>query len=252
MEDSLNRDYINISNRTFTPTVYNEEDPSIFSYKPGSAFWLSLPLESDDNYYSEWDREYRDTFKSDESGNLHATVVRFKPTTYFLSPGADKTLLEGFKEFTQGKDLTPDQRRKLLVELVRTHLNKPEVESVICQIDLLEDLVALEEIFGGYKLGNEYPDEVYQNLAANFKRGIRQNFSGLEVTAYALGMDKDMPGEGINETQAFWNAIDEKYEETIDYFDMHSVAVFDTSCLDVVKEIVYPQEEEKKQEVEGR
>ena len=33
-----------------------------------------------------------------------------------------------------------------------------------------------------------------------------------------------------------------KYKETIDYFDMPSAVIFDTSCLDIIQEIVYPQE----------
>lgn len=246
MEDSLNRNYINISDRPFTHKVYNDDDKPIFSYKPTSGFWLSLES-SEKGYYSEWDSEYRGTFQTDSNGNLHATVVRFKPTTYVMSPDNDKTLLEGFNEFISGKELSAEQKRRLLLELVRKHKNMPDIENIICQIDLAEDVVALEEIFGGYRLGNEYPDEVYENLALNVKRGIRESFSGLEVTAYALGIDKSLPSEGIQETQIYWSSIDPKYNETIEYFDMHSVAVFDTSCLDIVRQVVYPQETKEKE-----
>lgn len=242
MEDSLNRNYINISNKKFKPAVYNEPDSPVFSYKPTTGFWLSLESKNK-KYYSQWDEEYRDTLIPDENNNLHATVVRFKPSTYFLSPSQDKTILEGFKKFTDSKKLNIEQKRKLLVELIRTHLDKPEVENVICQIDILEDLMALEEVFGGYTHGEEYPDEVYKNLRMNVKNGVRQAFSGIEVTGFALGLDEDIPEEGIDETQAYWNFMNPKYDETIGYFEMPSVAVFDTSCLDVVKEIVYPKGE---------
>ncbi len=241
MEDNLNRKYVNISNREFSPEVYNTEDNDYFSYKPSSGFWLSLESNKD-GYYSEWDMEYRDVMDPDDDGNLHATVVSLKPSTYTLSPSIDKTLLEGFYKFTANKQLSVEQKRKLLVELVRTHTNRTDIENVICQIDLLEDIMAIEEIFGGYVLGNSYSDEVYKNLAMNVKKGIRESFSGLEVTAYALGLDESCPGESIADTQIYWSSIDPKYDETIDYFDMPSAVIFDTSCLDVIKQIVYPQQ----------
>lgn len=245
MEDSLNKNYINISNRKFTPTVYNDEDSNCFSYKPTSGFWLSLESK-EKGYYSEWDQEYRESMEADSNGNLHATVVRFKPTTYIMSPSADKTILEGYNDFVSNKNLTPDQKRKLLVELVRTHNNIPDIENIICQIDLMEDLTAIEAVFGGYKIGNEYPDETYENLALKIKKGIRESFSGLEITAFALGMDETLPSESIADTQMYWSTIDPKYEETIDYFDIPSAVIFDTSCLEVIKEIVYPQETKTK------
>lgn len=245
MEDSVGRNYINISCRPFNHKVYNEKEVPTFSYKPTSGFWLSLES-AEEGYYSEWDSEYRDVMATDSDGNLHATVVKFKPSTYVMSPEADKTLLEGFNQFVKGKKLTSEQKRKLLVELVRKRKGRTDIENVICQIDLAEDVMALEEIFGGFKLGNEHPDEVYENLAVNVKQGIKDCFSGLEVTAYALGKDKNVPGEGIDDIQIYWSFLDPKYNETIEYFDMHSVAIFDTSCLDVVKQIVYPQETKEK------
>lgn len=241
MEDSLNRNYVNISNRKFTSEVYNEEDNAYFSYKPSSGFWLSLEVK-EKNYYSQWDREYREELEPDDEGNLHATIVKFKPTTYIMSPSVDKTILEGFSNFIFNRNLTPDQKRKLLVELVRTHKNRSDIENIICQIDLLDDLATIEEIFGGYKIGNEYPDETYDNLALNVKKAIRESFAGLEITAFALGMDEDLSGESIVDTQIYWSAIDPKYEETLEYFDMPSAVIFDTSCLDFIKEVTYPQE----------
>lgn len=251
MEDSLNRKYINISNKPFSHKVYNDEDQRMFSYKPTSGFWLSLES-SDDEYYSEWDEEYRETFQPDDNGNLHATVVKFKPTTYVMSPAQDKTILEGFNNFIAGKNLSPDQKRKLLVELLKRRTNRQDIENVICQIDLLEDISAIEEIFGGYKFGEEHEDSVYENLADNVKKGIRESFAGFEVTGFALGVDDECAGESISDTQAYWSFVDPQYQETIDYFEIPSVAVFDTSCLDVVKEIVYPQAGKEKEEQDDR
>lgn len=242
MEDNQNRKYINISKRPYTPAVYNEKDNNdYFSYKPASGFWLSLEAK-EKGYYSEWDMEFRETLQADDDGNLHATIVKLKPTTYTLSPDADRTLLEGFNSFVSSKKLSIEQKRKLLVELVRSHTNREDIENVICQIDLIEDIRALEEIFGGYKFGNSYPDEVYENLASNVKKGIRESFSGLEVTAYALGMDEEFPYNSVIEAQTYMSMVDPKYKETIDYFDMPSAVIFDTSCLDIIQEIVYPQE----------
>lgn len=243
MEDSLNKRYVNISERKFTHAVYNNEDSKTFSYKPtGGAFWLSLESK-EGKCYSEWDEMYAETFQADEKGNLHATTVKFKPTTYIFSPEIDKTILEGFNNFISSKkDLTPDQKRKLLVELVRQRTGNNDIEHVICQIDMPGDMRALEEIFGGYKLGNSHPDEVYDNLSLNVQKGIRESFSGLEVTAAALGLDDNFPEEGVDELQAYWSTIDSKYHETIDFFDMASVAIFDTSCLDIVSEKEYSKQ----------
>lgn len=101
--------------------------------------------------------EFRETLQADDDGNLHATIVKLKPTTYTLSPDAERTLLEGFNSFVSSKKISTEQKRKLLVELVRSHTNREDIENVICQIDLIEDIHALEEIFGGYKFGNSYP-----------------------------------------------------------------------------------------------
>ena len=99
MEDNRNRKYINISKRPYTPAVYNEKDNNdYFSYKPASGFWLSLEAK-EKGYYSEWDMEFRETLQADDDGNLHATIVKLKPTTYTLSPDAERTLLEGFNSF---------------------------------------------------------------------------------------------------------------------------------------------------------
>lgn len=239
MEDSLNKKYVNISDKPFRPSVYNVEEKDMFSYKPSSGLWLSLETD-EEGYYSEWDKEYRETIKTDCNGNLHATTVKFKPTTYIMSPDADKTILEGFSKFVSTKQLSPEQKRKLLVELVRTHTDRKDVENVICQIDLLADISALEEIFANYKLGNSYPDEFYKTLATNVKKGIRESFSGLEVTAYALGLDESSYDECISDVQAFyWPTIDPKYSQTIEYFEIPSAVIFDTSCLDIEKEVVY-------------
>lgn len=239
MEESLNRNYVNISNKPFVHHVYNTPDEKRFSYKPTSAFWLSLESDKEE-YHSEWDRKYGEFLKTDEDGNLYATTVKFKPTTYIMSPAIDETILEGFKNFTEGKNLTPEQRRKLLVELVKSHTNNPDIENVICQIDLEEDISVMEKIFCGFKLGEEHPDAVYENLASNMKKAFRQNFAGVEVTAFALGLDKNCPGEGIDDIQIYWSSLDPKYEENIGDFEIPSVAIFDTSCLDIVKELIYP------------
>lgn len=108
--------------------------------------------------------------------------------------------------------------------------------------------MVLEEIFGGFKFGQEHPDSVYENLARNVRNGIRESFAGLEVTGYALGTADVSFDEAIPEVQAYWNSEDPKYKETIEYFDMHSVVVFDTDCLEVEQEIIYPQEEQEKEE----
>lgn len=241
MEDSLNRNYVNISDRPFENKVYNDPDKNYFSYKPTNALWLSLESKKD-GCFSKWDEEYG---VFDEGKNRYANVVKFKPTTFIFSPSIDETLLEGFQNFCEKKDLTPNQKRQMFRDLVASRKNMSEIENVVCQIDVLEDLTTLERIFGNYQFGKEHPDSVYQNLAPNVKKGMRECFSGIEVTGYALGLDGECCEEGIDDVQAYWSSQDPKYDEYIGYFEIPSVAIFDTSCLDVVKIIDIPKEKEK-------
>jgi hypothetical protein len=251
MEESLNKKYVNISNRKFENKIYNEEGNNIFSYKPNNAFWLSL-VSDKNGFYSEWDEEYRSAYENntDENGNLHATTFSLKPNTYIMSPSNDSVILEGFNNFVKGKNLTPDQKRKLLVELVKKQTNNSDIEHIICQIDLVEDLTTMEKIFCGYECGNTYPSEVYDNLALNIKKAFRENFSGVEVTGFALGLDELSYGDGIDDAQIYMSSKDPNYNETIGYWEIPSLAVFDTSCLDLIKEVEFPAKDSKNKEYE--
>ena len=243
MEDSSNRNYVNISNRKFSHTQYDTQDENFFSYKPTStAFWVSL--ESDDpQYHSEWEEEYDETFVPDKNGNLYATTVRLKPTTYVMNPGNDKDILESFNSLVKKKELegiklSNSQKRELLVDFVNK-LNHTNYENVICQIDLIEDISAMEKIFGDFEFGKEYPTEVYDSLAMKIKNAFRQNFSGVEVTGFALGLEDYQDDDGLEELLVIRSVKDNNYHETIDYFEIHSMAIFDTSCVDIVREVEY-------------
>lgn len=243
MEDSYNRKYVNISNKPFEHRVYNKEEEPYYQYKPLDAFWLSLESENPE-FLSQWDEEYGSVYQPDKNGNLHATTVKLKSTTYVLSPEQDKTLLEGFNNFvknkeSEGQKLTNDQRRKLLAELVKKREGR-NIEHVICQIDTLEDVDAVEEIFGDYKFGEENSKEKLENLVVNVKNGFKKNFSGLEVTGYALDSDCVVPHVAAEDELAYRRNITFGYAGGFDYFDMHSMAIFDTSCLDIVKQIEFP------------
>lgn len=243
MEESLNKTYVNVSNRKFEHRVYNDYDENIWSYKPSSGFWVSLESK-DPEYYSDWEREYRGTFLPDENGNVHINYVKMKPSTYIFSPERDKDILEEYMQGIKDKTLLIDQKRKALVDLISKRKGLKNIEHAICQIDTIEDLMILEKVFGNFVIGGKYPQTVYDNLGLNVKKGIRESFSGLEVTAYALGMDEVCPGEGIQDVQMEWSVRDPKYDETIDYFDIPSAVFFDTRCLEYVKEIVYPTDSE--------
>lgn len=245
MEESHNRNYVNISNRPFEHRVYEKEEKVYFSYKPIDAFWLSLESKKP-GFQSEWDEEYGEIYKPDENGNLYATTVKLKPTTYVMNPEQDKTLLEGFFAFVKdkeknGKLLTNMQRRQLLVEMVKKHKGM-QYDYVVCQIDLLEDIDAIEEIFGGYKYNEENSDEIYEKLELNVINAFKKNFSGVEVTGYALGLEDDLAYVSVQEELQIRQAQNPKYKGTLDYFEIHSMAVFDTKCLDVIREIEYPHQ----------
>ena len=246
MEESHNRNYVNISDRAFEHRVYDKEEEAYFSYKPVEAFWVSLESKNPE-FKSEWDEEYGTVYQPDKNGKLYATTVKLKPTTYVLSPETHKTLLEGFYNFvknkeSEGQKLTNAQRRQLLVELVKKNEGK-NVEHVICQIDTLEDVDTIEEIFGNYKYGEETSKETLDNLIVNVKNGIKQNFSGLEVTGYALDSDCVVPHISAEEELNFRRLTTFGYMGGLGYFDMHSMAIFDTSCLDIVRLIEYTPDE---------
>ena len=242
------RKFINVSNRKFEPTKYVPKQNLRLGYKPKSAFWCSI--ESDEEgYYSEWDAEYGEVLQTDENGNLHITITELKPNVYELSPATDKTLLEGFQNFVKNSPtpLTTEQKRKLLTELIRSKKNFPDVEYVICQIQNPSDLSTIEEIFGGYRFGEENADSVYENLGDNVVKGFMENFSAVEVTAEALDVGPNGTYmDGINQRARYQHSIDPKYDAFLGGWEMHSIAVFDTDCLNILEEIIVNAEERSK------
>lgn len=238
MENSFGRKYVNISNRKFERKKYEYNKNSGIGYKPGNAFWCSLES-SDPNYYSEWDLEYGEILNTDDNGYLYATSVKLSDDTYVLNPDGDELILEAFQNFikTSNKELSAEQRRKLLVEIIKSRENLENIKYVICQIDLPEDLDQIERIFGGYEFGKENPDCVYENLQENVKKAFTENFSGVEVTGCALGLTKMSCYMGnIFESARYKKMNDSKYDVFLGEWEMHSLAIFDTDCIDVVEE----------------
>lgn len=210
-------------------------------YKPGSAFWCSLES-TEDGFYSAWDELYGDVTEPNEDGKLYASTVEIKPTTYVFNPTEDEVLLEGFYKFVSSSDkkLTALEKRKLFLELLKSKKNMPEIEHVICQIDLPQDIEVIERIFAGYISGQDNPDEVYENMLENVRGAFVENFAGVEVTDYALGNDEISEFEGnVYFFEGMKKRQDSKYSGDFGFWEVHSLAIFDTNCLELidVKEI---------------
>lgn len=246
MEDSSKTKYINISNRKFEPTKYSATGSDRMGYKPTKAFWCSLEAE-DGEYLSAWDEEYGDILDTDENGNMYATTVVLKPNVYILNPNSEDTvLLEGFFSFMKEKDkkLTQEQKRRMLVELVKKRNKLPNIEYVICQINNPGDLNCIEKIFGGCNLEESDPDSVYENLGNNVVGAFYDYFSGIEMTSKALDLDSHPEfADGIYQEADFKKMIEPRYNNFLGAWEMHSIAFFDTDCFDVIEEKCINQDE---------
>lgn len=246
MAENTKTKYINISNRKFKPTKYSATGKDRLGYKPTKAYWCSLEAE-DDEFLSAWDEEYGETFDTDENGNIYATTVVLKPSVYVLNPNSDDTvLLEGFFSYMNlnGKSMTQEQKRRMLVELVKTRKKLPNVEYVICQIDNPGDLNCIEKIFGGCNLSESDPDSVYENLGDNVVGAFYDYFSGVEMTNKALDLDTHPEfADGIYQEADYKKMIEPRYNNFLGAWEMHSIAFFDTDCFDVIEEKCVNQHE---------
>lgn len=241
-ENSHGRRYINLSNKRFDNRIY-EETRSGMGYKPMSAFWCSLES-LDNDYYSAWDEMYGEIIDPDENGLIYATTVEINSNTYVLNPASDEVLLEGFQKFISKSErkLTAVEKRKLMVELIKTKKNMPNIEHVICQIDLPQDIDVIEKVFANYNSDGQNSEEVYENLLENVRGAFVENFSGVEVTDYALGNDDISEFEGnVYYFEGMKKRKDPKYTGDFGFWEMHSLAIFDTNCLDIINEIEIDQ-----------
>lgn len=243
-EESHGRKYVNLSDRPFSHKIYDETRSGL-GYKPKSAFWCSLESNNDE-FVSTWDELYGEVTEPDEKGNLYVTTVEIKPTTYVFNPTEDEVLLEGFQNFVEnhkGK-LTAPEKRKLFLELLKKKQNNPDIEHVICQIDLPQDIEVIERIFAGYDPDKYNPDEVYENMMDNVRGAFVEVFSGVEVTDYALGNDEISEFEGnVYFFEGMKRRNDPKYSADFGFWEVHSLAIFDTNCLDIIDERVINQNE---------
>ena len=254
-EESHGRRYVNLSTTPFVNRIY-DETKSDLGYKPKSAFWCSLES-TEDGYYSVWDELYGEVTEPNEEGKLYASTVEIKPSTYIFNPTEDEVLLEGFQNFilNSGKNLNATEKRKLFLELLRSKKNMPNIEYVICQIDLPQDIDVIERIFAGYEVGKHYSDEVYENMLDNVRGAFIECFSGVEVTDYALGNDEISEFEGnVYYFEGMKKRQDPKYSGDFGFWEVHSLAIFDTNCLELVnvKEIDQIGRTKEYDEDEGR
>lgn len=255
MEDNSNRIFVNLSSKKFEPRKYNRTSPKAYSYKPDTGFWGSIKSEGS-NYFSEWHEEYGLDFGSSrkENEDVHITYFKINPEkTYTLSPAHDEVILQGFQNFLESHPtLSVEEKRRLLVELIKSKKDLPNIEHVICQIDFDMDLAVFERIFGGFSHTGDEEPEVFENLGHNVRRAFVENFSGVEVTGYALNSENGI-GEDLLSYQFYTHQEFPNYTPQIGFWDMHSIAIFDTDAIDITEEKVIPSEEVDRveNEIEG-
>lgn len=227
-----NKVFVNISTREFEESTYDETRRDAFSYKPDTGFWGAI--KKDNGYFSEWDREYG--LSSNRRGNetLYVTSFFINPEkVYTLRPSQDELILEGYYNTLKSRatQLTTAQKRRLLVEYLKDKKGLPDIEHVICQIDDGNDLMAIERIFGGFsRTSDDVPDEVFEDLGYNVRRAFVENFSGVEVTEDAIDENNFLGIITLGEDtmEGF-----PKYQDQVGFWDVPSIAVFDTSAIEV-------------------
>lgn len=237
MEDSSNKEFINISNRKFVNKEYMNSEYNGLGWKPKDAFWCSLKS-SKPGFLSEYDYQYG--MDDNSEGILYATTVKLKKDTAVINPSNCLNLLKSFNVFVDDKNdigLSDREKRLLFLEFIKDKMNiSINVKHLICQIDLIEDVNALEEAFANYVYGKKNSDEVYDNLEYKVRKGLRQCFSGVEVTDFLLGRSPETY-EDIEDALECKSNKDPKYKNFFGCWDMHSLALFDTNCVDVIREI---------------
>lgn len=240
-----NKVFVNISTREFEECTYDATKEDAFSYKPDTGYWGAI--KKDNGYFSEWDREYG--LNSNRKGNetLYITSFYFNPErVYTLRPSEDELILEGYKSLlqTRGTNLTTAQKRLLLLEYLKDRKCMQNIEHVICQIDDAEDLIQMERIFGGFdRTADEIPAEVFENLPYKVRSAFVECFSGVEVTENALSEAEtadDIIRLGDETEKAFPG-----YQNAVGFWDVPSVAVFNTDAIEVFEGRVLPDREIK-------
>lgn len=246
MEDNTNRVYVNLSGRKFEPKKYDITSKTAYSYKPDTGYWGALPSEMY-GYFSEWDEEYGLDIGSGRNDDEDIYITSFKldpKKTYTLHPMEEEVLLQGFENFlVKHPNLTTSKKRRLLAELVKNKKGLPDVEHIICQIDLDEDIAMMEKIFGGFKGDGTDSAEVFKNLGYNIRRAFVENFAGVEVTKYALGQDSHSMGDDILSYQYYIHQKFPDYEMQVGFWDMHSITIFDTDAINIIDEKIIPSRE---------
>lgn len=183
--------FVNLSNRPFEHKVYNETSPKAYSYKPDTGFWGAI--KKNNGYFSEWDREYGLDITRHDGDNVYVTSFVLDPEkVYVLRPSEDELILEGFNNFIGNKNLTAEEKRKLLVAYLRDKKSASGIQHIICQIDSDIDMIQMERIFGNFDRDAENGEEVFQNLGINMRKAFIECFSGVEVTEDAINEDDPM------------------------------------------------------------
>lgn len=241
MEDTSKIKYINISDRPFVPTKYINKDYVSFGMKSHQAFWGALPS-NDEDFYSKWDEEFLvcDSLFDDEK-DAYITTFEYGENTTIVNPEIiGYSTIHSFYETVKDISKSDEEIRKLFVEVLKNKKLVPEnTEHIICQVDLIEDLTTLQKAFTGYDLDSNNSQEVYKNFDYKVMKGITQCFSGLELTAYALGVEPYDYSSAIYEYETVALSRDPNYMEDnfcshIGGWDVQSVSIFDTDAIKVI------------------
>ena len=165
---------------------------------------------------------------------MYITTVQYNKNTFLFNPGSHQEQLRTFYELInneQYQKIEDVEIRKLFIDfLKKTKTIDNNIEYIICQLDVLDDIITLEKIFGNYQFGEENDNKIYSELNYNVRKGLMKCFYGFEVTDFFL---EDMYNE-----EMFIKSRDPKYQSSFDNFEIYSVAFFDTNALDVISEKV--------------
>lgn len=237
--------FVNISTREFEQRTYDETKKDAYSYKPDTGFWGAI--KKDNGYFSEWDKEYGLDTNRNGDEPLHITSFCFDPErVYTLVPEDDELILEGYNNIlkSKGANLTTAQKRMLLVQYLRDKKGMPGIEHVICQVDTGEDIVQIERIFGGFsRRATDIPTEVFENLGYKVRQAFVECFSGVEVTENALST-ADTADDIISLSKMTAEEFP-GYRDQVGFWDVPSVAVFDTDAIRILETRVLSDKEIK-------
>jgi len=218
-----------LSNRSFTPSINPPPDRHHYgckSYKPNVPGYMWFSQKSKNKgYLSEWHHfcttNYPDGFDTivNSEGKTNMITAELSDTTICINPSKYKKILKQIRElYVQNSNLSYLDKRLILLEAFKRTFKRRNISHVICQIDSIEDVTTLEQIFSPLIPPEEDVDLVrdYHKKCTFMASVIESFFSGVELTE-----------RGYEET---------RFLPEMRGWDMPCWGIFDTDSIDVISE----------------